>query len=73
MGYVFAVALGMVDFTPVLEASWFKVPNFSAPVFELDPILYMIPIAIAPAIEHIGDMLAISHVSGENFLKKARA
>ncbi|BCX79410.1 uracil-xanthine permease family protein [Campylobacter sp. 19-13652] len=70
VGYVFAVALGMVDFTPVLEASWFKVPNFSAPVFELDPILYMIPIAIAPAIEHIGDMLAISHVSGENFLKK---
>lgn len=70
VGYAVASALGMVEFTQISEADWFRMPNFSMPVFELDPILYMIPIAIAPAIEHIGDMLAISHVSGENFLKK---
>lgn len=69
-GYILASVLGMVDYTQIYTASWFVIPNFTTPVFKLDPILYMIPIAIAPAIEHIGDMLAISNVSGENFLKK---
>ncbi|WP_169780123.1 uracil-xanthine permease family protein [Campylobacter curvus] len=69
VGYVTAYFFGMVNFTPIIEAAWFKLPNFSAPSFELDAILYMIPIAIAPAIEHIGDMLAISNVTKENFLK----
>ena len=69
VGYVAAYFFGMVNFTPIIEAAWFKLPNFSAPSFELDAILYMIPIAIAPAIEHIGDMLAISNVTKENFLK----
>ncbi|MCD8213073.1 MAG: uracil permease, partial [Campylobacter sp.] len=68
-GYVAAYFFGMVNFTPILLAAWFKMPNFTAPTFELDPILYMMPIAIAPAIEHIGDMLAISNVTKENFLK----
>lgn len=69
VGYVAAYFFGMVNFAPIIEAAWFKLPNFSAPSFELDAILYMIPIAIAPAIEHIGDMLAISNVTKENFLK----
>ncbi|WP_169753913.1 uracil-xanthine permease family protein [Campylobacter curvus] len=69
VGYVAAYFFGMVNFAPIIEADWFKLPNFSAPSFELDAILYMIPIAIAPAIEHIGDMLAISNVTKENFLK----
>ncbi|QKF61937.1 uracil-xanthine permease family protein [Campylobacter curvus] len=69
VGYVAAYFFGMVNFVPIIEAAWFKLPNFSAPSFELDAILYMIPIAIAPAIEHIGDMLAISNVTKENFLK----
>lgn len=69
VGYLVSFCLGMVNFSPILEASWFKIPNFSAPKFELDAILYMIPIAIAPAIEHIGDMLAISNVTKRDFLK----
>ncbi len=69
VGYVAAYFFGMVNFAPIIEAAWFKLPTFSAPSFELDAILYMIPIAIAPAIEHIGDMLAISNVTKENFLK----
>jgi uracil permease len=30
----------------------------------------MIPVAIAPAVEHVGDMLAISNVTGKNYVKK---
>ena len=69
VGYAVSFALGLIDFSAVAKAQWFALPNFSAPKFELKAIVYMIPIAIAPAIEHIGDMLAISNVAKENFLK----
>lgn len=70
VGYTASLMLGIVDFTPIDKASWFKIPNFSVPSFELSAILFMIPIAIAPAVEHIGDMLTISSVAKEDFLKK---
>lgn len=70
VGYALSICLGIVDFSGVLKAPWFALPNFTTPKFELEPILYILPIAIAPAIEHIGDMLAISHVSGKDFLKE---
>ncbi|WP_169975462.1 uracil-xanthine permease family protein [Campylobacter sp. RM16191] len=68
-GYIVSFFMGMVNFTPIFESAWFRIPNFTAPTFEFEPIIYMIPIAIAPAIEHIGDMLAISNVTKENFLE----
>ena len=68
-GYIVAYCFGMVDFSAIASAPWFRVPSFSAPKFEIEAIIYMIPIAIAPAIEHIGDMLAISNVTKEDFLK----
>lgn len=69
-GYIAAVCMGVVDFSPIINSAWFTVPNFTAPEFNWHAVLYMIPVAIAPAIEHIGDMLAISSVTGENYLKK---
>ncbi|WP_169752541.1 uracil-xanthine permease family protein [Campylobacter mucosalis] len=69
VGYIISIAIGIVDFTPIAKASWIAMPNFVAPKFELAAILYMVPIALAPAIEHIGDMLTISHVAKEDFLK----
>ena len=68
-GYCVSLFVGIVDFTPILNAPWFALPSFTAPVFKLEAMIYMVPIAIAPAIEHIGDMLAISNVTKENFLK----
>lgn len=69
VGYTASYFAGIVDFAPIAKASWFAVPNFTTPSFNFDAIIYMVPIAIAPAIEHIGDMLAISNVTKENFLK----
>ncbi len=60
----------IVDFTPIAEAAWFSIPAFQTPSLSWGAILFMIPVAIAPAIEHIGDVLAISNVTGKNFLKK---
>jgi len=69
-GYGVAILFGLVDFKPVLDAPLFSVPAFVLPQLHWQAILFIVPVAIAPAIEHIGDMLAISHVTGKNFLEK---
>ncbi|MDP8174485.1 uracil-xanthine permease family protein [Phocoenobacter skyensis] len=70
VGYILSIFMGIVDFTKIIEAPWFAMPQITTPEFKLEAILYMLPIAIAPAIEHIGDMMAISQVTNKNFLKK---
>ena len=69
-GYITAIIFGVVDFSAVSAAPLFAVPNFVTPEFNWEAILFIVPVAIAPAIEHIGDMLAISNVTGKNFLEK---
>lgn len=70
VGYSLSLMFGVVDFTPVHQAAWFALPNFTFPEFNINAILFMIPVAIAPAVEHVGDMLAISNVTGKDYLKK---
>jgi len=67
-GYVLSLVMGVVDFSKVAEAAWFSVPNFVRPEWNTSAVFYMIPVAIAPAIEHFGDVLAISSVTGKNYL-----
>ncbi|MGF1693764.1 uracil-xanthine permease family protein [Photobacterium kagoshimensis] len=69
-GYCVSLGFGVVDFTPVVQASWLAMPNFTFPEFNINAVLFMIPVAIAPAVEHVGDMLAISNVTGKDYLKK---
>jgi len=69
-GYLAALAYGMVDFKAVSEAAWFVVPSFTTPEWNWQAVLYILPIAIAPAVEHIGDVSAISAVAGKDYLKK---
>ncbi len=69
-GYVAALMLGMVDFTAMEQANWVAMPEFIAPSFMWQPILFMIPVAIAPAIEHVGDVLAISNVTRKDYVTK---
>lgn len=70
VGYILAFAMGMVNTQAVAEANWFALPNFVAPEFSLPAILFMLPVAIAPAIEHVGDLLAISNVTNKDYFKK---
>ena len=69
-GYCLSLGMGVVQFDAVTNAQWFAVPNFTWPEFKWQAILFMVPVAIAPAIEHIGDMMAISQVTNKDFLKK---
>ncbi len=70
VGYVVAVILGKVDFASVADAKWFALPAFTAPKFSWEAILFMLPVAVAPIIEHVGDMYAIGGVAEKNFVEK---
>ena len=69
VGYIAATIFGLVDFQPVAEAAWFALPQFVKPEFCWEAIIFMIPVAIAPVIEHIGDVYAINEVTGKDFAK----
>ncbi len=69
-GYVTGLILGVVDFTAISNAGWFSLPAFTPPEFNWGAILYLIPVAVAPIIEHVGDMYAIGGVAEKNFIEK---
>ena len=58
-----------VDTAPIKEAAWFALPQFVTPDFSWAAIIYMVPVAIAPVIEHIGDVYAVNSVAGKDFVK----
>ena len=72
-GYILAIILGMVDFTPVLEASFFSMPSFVIPFVSYMPnfsaLLTIAPIALVTMAEHIGDHTALGTIIGKDLLK----
>ncbi|MDO6564409.1 uracil-xanthine permease family protein [Amphritea sp. 1_MG-2023] len=70
VGYLMANFFGMVNYQIVADAAFIAVPAFVLPEFNWQAILFMIPVAIAPAVEHVGDLLAIGHVTGKDYIKK---
>ncbi|MBQ3362626.1 MAG: uracil-xanthine permease [Muribaculaceae bacterium] len=73
VGYIVSICMGLVDFTAVSSAPWFALPSsithFHLPEFAWEPFLFMIPVAIAPVIEHIGDVYVVSAVADKDFVK----
>ena len=69
VGYIAAALMGMIDFQPVADAAWFALPAFVRPEFRWEAVIFMLPVAIAPVIEHIGDVYAINEVAGKDFVK----
>lgn len=69
VGYVVAAFMGLVDFGKIANAPWFAVPHFVTPEVNWAAALFMLPVAIAPAIEHIGGVMAISGVTGKDYTK----
>ena len=68
VGYLVSLAMGKVDFAPIVDAGWFVLPEFTLPEFSWEAVLYMIPVAIAPLIEHVGDIYAIGAVAEKDFV-----
>ncbi|PIT46938.1 uracil-xanthine permease family protein [Snodgrassella alvi] len=68
-GYIMALFTGMVDTSAMAAAPWFAVPHFATPEVNWQAALFMLPVAIAPAIEHIGGIMAIGKVTGHDYVK----
>ena len=73
VGYLLSLFFGILDFSVISAAPWLSMPKFVAPEWNWHAVLFMIPVAIAPAVEHVGDILAISNVAGKDFIKKPRS
>ena len=69
VGFAVAAVLGRVDFSGVAAAPWLGLPQFVKPEFSWEAILFLIPVAIAPVIEHVGDVFTVSQVAGKDFVK----
>ena len=66
-GYLLSMCLGLVDFSKIAAAPWIEVPQLVAPQWSWAAVLFMIPVALAPAIEHVGDVVAIGAVTGKDY------
>ena len=70
VGCTLALLFGVIDTKAIAAAPWLALPNFVAPELHWGAILYMLPVALAPAIEHIGGVVAVGGVTGKNYLKQ---
>jgi len=66
-GYISAVFLGVVDLSGIANAPWFAMPHFVTPEVNWAAALFMLPVAIAPTIEHIGGVMALGKVTGQDY------
>jgi uracil permease len=76
VGYVYALAVGIVDFSQVAKAKWFEMPDFLIPFLDYkvsvtwEIALLMVPVAIVTLSEHIGHQLVLSKVVGRDYIKE---
>jgi uracil permease len=59
----------LIVFTPIAEKAWLVTPAFVLPEWKWEAILFIVPVAIAPAIEHFGDVLAVGSITGKDYVK----
>ena len=69
-GYVVSMAMGLVDFSPVVSSGIFQMPNFTAPKFNLQAILIILPALLVIINEHIGHQVVTSQIIGRDLLKE---
>jgi uracil permease len=75
IGYVYALFVGIVDFSPVLKANWLAMPDFVFPFisYKVKPtwelFLLMAPVTVVTLSEHIGHQLVLSKVVGRDYIK----
>lgn len=70
VGFALSFAFGVVDTAKIAAAPWLEIPNFTPPAFNWQAILFIVPVALAPAIEHIGGVIAVGSVTCRDYLKK---
>ncbi|QUW21816.1 uracil permease [Sporosarcina sp. Marseille-Q4063] len=75
VGYLYSAAIGILDFSKVLKAKWFEIPEMLIPgidyEFVVTPTLLfiMVPIAIVTISEHIGHQLVLGRIVDRNYIE----
>lgn len=59
----------LISFGAIGEKAWLAMPAFVLPEWKWEAILFIVPVAIAPAIEHFGDVLAVGSITGKDYVK----
>ncbi len=62
-------APALISLAPLAEKAWIAMPAFVLPEWKWEAVLFIVPIAIAPAIEHFGDVLAVGSITGKDYVK----
>ena len=76
IGYIYSIAIGIVDFAPIKEAKIFALPDFLIPgvhydfVITTNILLVMVPIVIVTISEHIGHQLVLGKVVERDYIKE---
>ena len=68
-GYITALCCGILDFSQVLSAPWFAIPNFQMAKFDLGAILMILPVLLVITSEHIGHQVVTGKIIGRDLLK----
>ncbi|ERI91307.1 putative uracil permease [Clostridiales bacterium oral taxon 876 str. F0540] len=67
-GYILALLMGMVDFGAVASAPWFKLPQFSAPVFDLKAVFIIAPACLVVFAEHISHLIVTGNITNRDLI-----
>lgn len=69
LGYIISILLNQVDFSIIENASYFAVPRFQLPKFDIGAIAIIAPVVLAVFMEHLGDVTTNGQVVGKNFIE----
>jgi len=68
-GYLLALGMGMVDTAAIANASWFALPKFQTPVFDINAIVIIAPACIVVLAEHISHLIVTGKITGTDLMK----
>ena len=69
LGYILALFMGMVNFEPIAKAAWFKLPEFSAPIFDLKAVLIIAPACLVVLAEHVSHLIVTGNITDRDLMK----
>ncbi|BCU82226.1 uracil transporter [Polycladomyces abyssicola] len=68
-GYIVAYFAGLVDLTPVKQASWFALPDFRTPTVSWKAAFVIVPVTLVTLTEHIGHLMVTSSIMDRDLAK----
>ena len=68
-GYLLALGMGMVDTAAIANASWFALPKFQTPVFDINAIVIIAPACIVVLAEHISHLIVTGKITETDLME----